>query len=206
MTRWSTVPPATCRSATAASGRLSGWSIGSTRTPPGRWRWRASPQAVLAFQALFKRTTSSASTSPSSRGWSLAPRGRSTWPWSPTAATSAGGVARTPDEGRPAVTHYRVVEHFGPVATLLACWLETGRTHQIRIHLAEIGHPVVGDAVYRPRQQPRTKARFPRQALHAQTLGFVHPLTGEHVHVEAPLPDDFSGLINDLRNRYGEPG
>jgi 23S rRNA pseudouridine1911/1915/1917 synthase len=89
------------------------------------------------------------------------------------------------------------------VATLLACWLETGRTHQIRIHLAEIGHPVVGDPVYRPRNQPRTKARFARQALHAQTLGFVHPLTRQHVYVEAPPPPDLDGLINDLRNRYG---
>jgi 23S rRNA pseudouridine1911/1915/1917 synthase len=112
-------------------------------------------------------------------------------------------VARGPGEGRPAITHYRVVERFGPVATLVACWLETGRTHQIRIHLAEIGHPVVGDPVYRPRNRPRTKARFARQALHAQTLGFVHPLTREHVHVEAPLPPDLDGLIIDLRNRYG---
>lgn len=112
------------------------------------------------------------------------------------------GVARSPGEGRPAITHFRVVERFGTVATLVACWLETGRTHQIRIHLAEIGHPVVGEPVYRPRQQPRTKAHFPRQALHAQTLGFLHPLDGHRVHVEAPVPADLSGLINDLRNRY----
>ncbi len=113
------------------------------------------------------------------------------------------GVARQPDEGRRAVTHYRVVERFGNVATLLACWLETGRTHQIRIHLAEIGHPVVGEAVYRPRTQPRCKAHFQRQALHAQTLGFAHPLTGEAVRVEAPMPEDMAALIFDLRNRYG---
>ena len=98
------------------------------------------------------------------------------------------GVARIPGEGRSAVTHYRVIERFAGVATLLACWLETGRTHQIRIHMAEMGHPVVGDAVYRPRQQPRCKAEFHRQALHAQTLGFVHPMTGEAVKVEAPAP------------------
>ena len=99
-----------------------------------------------------------------------------------------------------------MIEHFGPVASLVACWLETGRTHQIRIHFAELGHPVVGDAVYRPRSQPRTKARFHRQALHAQTLGFRHPLTGLDVHVEAPLPADLDALIVDLRNRYGIPG
>jgi 23S rRNA pseudouridine1911/1915/1917 synthase len=116
------------------------------------------------------------------------------------------GVARSPGEGRRAVTHYRVVERFGPVATLLACWLETGRTHQIRIHLAELGHPVVGEAVYRPRAQPRCKATFHRQALHAQTLGFRHPLTGEDLHVEAPVPDDLAALMTDLRNRYGIPG
>ncbi len=115
------------------------------------------------------------------------------------------GVARGGAEGKHAVTHYRVVEWFGPVATLVACWLETGRTHQIRIHLAEIGHPVVGDRVYRPRTAPRCKATFRRQALHAQTLGFHHPLTGQDVRVEAALPPDFSALIVDLRNRYGLP-
>ena len=116
------------------------------------------------------------------------------------------GVARRPGEGRRAVTHYRVVERFGTVATLVACWLETGRTHQIRIHLAEQGHPVVGDPVYRPRDQPRSKAKFHRQALHAQTLGFVHPLTKESVRVEAPLPADMEALVLDLRNRHGIPG
>ena len=116
------------------------------------------------------------------------------------------GVAREPGEGRRAVTHFRVVERFGPVATLLACWLETGRTHQIRIHMAEMGHPVVGDPVYRPRDFARTKARFHRQALHAQTLGFRHPIGGEDVRVEAPLPADLADLTVDLRNRYGIPG
>jgi len=116
------------------------------------------------------------------------------------------GVARREDEGRRAVTHYRVVERFGPVASLVACWLETGRTHQIRIHLAEIGHPVVGEAVYRPRSQPSCKAHFHRQALHAQTLGFVHPILGHEVKVEAPLPADLDALIVDLRNRYGIEG
>ena len=116
------------------------------------------------------------------------------------------GVARVPGEGRTATTHYRVVERFGPVAALVACWLETGRTHQIRIHMAEIGHPVVGDKVYRPRALRRSKAQFHRQALHAQTLGFRHPLTGQDVHVEAPLPPDLDAFIVDLRNRYGIPG
>jgi 23S rRNA pseudouridine1911/1915/1917 synthase len=99
-----------------------------------------------------------------------------------------------------------VLERFGAVATLVACWLETGRTHQIRIHLAEVGHPVVGDPVYRPRTRPRSKAQFHRQALHAQTLGFRHPLTGQHVRAEAPLPPDLDALIVDLRKRFGIPG
>jgi len=116
------------------------------------------------------------------------------------------GVAKFEGEGKHAVTHFRVVERFGPVASLVACWLETGRTHQIRIHLAEMGHPVVGEAVYRPRLQPPTKARFHRQALHAQTLGFVHPILGHEVRVEAALPPDMDALIVDLRNRYGIEG
>lgn len=115
------------------------------------------------------------------------------------------GVAREPGEGRPAITHYKVVERFGPVASLLACWLETGRTHQIRIHMAEMGHPVLGDKVYRPREQPRCKASFRRQALHARTLGFRHPFTDQTVRVEAPLPAELDALIIDLRNRYGLP-
>ena len=92
------------------------------------------------------------------------------------------------------------------MATLVACWLETGRTHQIRIHMAEIGYPVVGDPVYRPRNHPRSKARFHRQALHAQTLGFRHPLTDRDIHVEAPVPHDLDALIVDLRNRFGIAG
>ena len=116
------------------------------------------------------------------------------------------GVARHDGEGKRAVTHFQVVERFGPVASLLACWLETGRTHQIRIHLAEMGHPVVGEKVYRPMNQASCKAKFHRQALHAQTLGFVHPILGHEVKVEAPLPTDLDALIVDLRNRYGIEG
>ena len=85
------------------------------------------------------------------------------------------------------MTHFQVIERFGPVASLVACWLETGRTHQIRIHMAEMGHPVVGEKVYRPMSQPSCKAKFHRQALHAQTLGFVHPILGHTVKVEAAL-------------------
>jgi 23S rRNA pseudouridine1911/1915/1917 synthase len=72
--------------------------------------------------------------------------------------------------------------------------------------MAEMGHPVVGDKVYRPMNQPSCKAKFHRQALHAQTLGFVHPITKAEVKVEAPLPTDLDELIVDLRNRFGIEG
>jgi 23S rRNA pseudouridine1911/1915/1917 synthase len=109
-------------------------------------------------------------------------------------------VARDPGEGgRHAVTHYRVLERFGPKAALVACWLETGRTHQIRIHLAAIGHPVAGDAVYKQRRKGGPLITFDRQALHAHILGFIHPFTQERVRVELAPPTDFRKLIERLR-------
>ena len=118
---------------------------------------------------------------------------------------SAPGARRAPwvsgGKGKSAVTHYRVLERFGP-ATLLAVTLETGRTHQIRIHLAGRGHPVVGDKVYgSPGRFPRHPLldSFPRQALHAARLGFTHPVTGEWLLFESPVPEDFAGLLEGLR-------
>ncbi|MBI3140259.1 MAG: 23S rRNA pseudouridine(1911/1915/1917) synthase RluD [Rhodocyclales bacterium] len=100
--------------------------------------------------------------------------------------------------GRAARTHYHVLERFAH-ATLLECALETGRTHQIRVHMASIGHPLVGDPTYGPRRASPALAHFPRQALHAWRLALVHP--GEEVHMgwEAPLPEDFAGLLEALR-------
>ncbi len=98
--------------------------------------------------------------------------------------------------GREAVTHYRVLERFGNF-TYIQCRLETGRTHQIRVHLASIGHPLLGDLVYGPKKCP-----FPNlqgQTLHAKTLGFLHPKTGEYVEFTAPLPDYFTNLVGKLR-------
>ncbi|GFI42447.1 ribosomal large subunit pseudouridine synthase D [Lachnospiraceae bacterium] len=97
--------------------------------------------------------------------------------------------------GRHAVTHYKVLERFGEY-TLIQCKLETGRTHQIRVHMASIGHPLLGDVVYGPRKCP-----FPKllgQTLHAKTLGFIHPKTGEYLEVEAPLPEYFQQLLEVL--------
>jgi 23S rRNA pseudouridine1911/1915/1917 synthase len=106
--------------------------------------------------------------------------------------------------GRRAVTRARVLERFGPegrpFAALLACRLETGRTHQIRVHLSHLGHPLVGDTVYgRPRPRPEAAAAFPRQALHAATLGFKHPVTGAALRFESPIPEDFTRLVGILR-------
>ena len=96
--------------------------------------------------------------------------------------------------GKPAVTHYKIREAF-PEHTLLECSLETGRTHQIRVHLASIGHPIVGDPVYGKRG-PRV---LERQALHAWKLAFVHPRSGKTVEFESPLPGDFRALLESLR-------
>ena len=98
------------------------------------------------------------------------------------------------DSGKPAVTHYRVRERFAQ-HTLVECDLETGRTHQIRVHLASIGHPLEGDAAYAGRG-PRL---LPRQALHAWRLAFVHPASGESVQFESPIPGDFRALLERLR-------
>ena len=106
-----------------------------------------------------------------------------------------------PEKGEPAVTHYEVLERFGKVATLVRCRLETGRTHQIRIHFAALGKPIVGDAVYRPRKWRPFPVPMRRQALHAQALGFKHPVTGESIFVEAPTPNDLKALIAELRER-----
>ena len=96
--------------------------------------------------------------------------------------------------GKPATTHYRVRETL-PAHTLLECDLETGRTHQIRVHLASIGHPIEGDAVY----AGKGARRMERQALHAWKLAFRHPASGEAVRFESPMPDDFRSLLKELR-------
>lgn len=103
-----------------------------------------------------------------------------------------------------AVTHYRVIERFGGAA-LIECRLETGRTHQIRVHMAYIGHPLLGDPVYGGgndsiRIQGRTIKISGGQMLHAGVLGFVHPSTGEYMEFKAEPPEDFLDLLDKLRN------
>jgi 23S rRNA pseudouridine1911/1915/1917 synthase len=113
--------------------------------------------------------------------------------------------------GRHAVTRARIVESFGhpPAVSLVECWLETGRTHQIRVHMAHAGHGLIGDPVYGGRRnlparvlsEQATEAlrAFPRQALHAATLGFNHPVSGESLRFESPMPADMASLITLLR-------
>ncbi len=97
--------------------------------------------------------------------------------------------------GKCAVTHYHVLEPLKKF-TYVECRLETGRTHQIRVHMASVHHPLLGDAVYGPARSP-----FPLegQTLHAKVLGFIHPRTGEYLEFEAPLPEYFQGLLTKLR-------
>ncbi|TNJ41778.1 RluA family pseudouridine synthase [Phaeobacter sp. B1627] len=113
--------------------------------------------------------------------------------------------------GRNAVTRARIVEAFGThgVAALIECWLETGRTHQIRVHMAHAGHGLVGDPTYGSKRKLSPKSLsaegraavdgFARQALHARVLGFVHPVSGETLRFEAPLPRDMQDLLDAMR-------
>ncbi len=106
------------------------------------------------------------------------------------------------NKGRHAVTHYRMVEHFAKTA-LVECTLETGRTHQVRVHMAHIGHPLIGDGVYSNRQNPYrigpNQSKFDRQALHAASLGFIHPVSGETLRFDSGLPEDMQLLLSQLR-------
>ena len=98
------------------------------------------------------------------------------------------------DGGKDAITHYKVLKHFDKF-TYIECALETGRTHQIRVHMAYMGHPILGDSVYGPKNCPFSLAG---QTLHAKILGFEHPSTGEYIETDAPLPEYFQELLNKL--------
>jgi 23S rRNA pseudouridine1911/1915/1917 synthase len=130
-------------------------------------------------------------------------------------------TAEDPGRGREAVTRYEVLESFPPGeerarASLLRCVLETGRTHQIRVHMAHIGHPLLGDTAYGAGFKASAStlgaraqgalATLGRQALHAAELGFVHPATGERMHFDVPPPADFGELLAALRVKGGQDG
>ena len=99
------------------------------------------------------------------------------------------------DDGKRAVTHYEVLERYKNT-TLIKCVLETGRTHQIRVHMASIGHPLVGDEVYGFKKQ---RFKLKGQVLHAKTLGFIHPKTKEYMEFTTELPEYYKNLIEKLR-------
>ncbi len=110
--------------------------------------------------------------------------------------------------GKEALTHYKVLEVFGTLASLVECRLATGRTHQIRVHMESIGHPVVGDPVYGSRRRAKVTGEkgvvalleaFPRQALHAGEIKFIHPKTCKGLKFQAPLPEDLKSLIKTVR-------
>ena len=100
-------------------------------------------------------------------------------------------------DGKHAVTHYKVLKRLKKGFTYIECQLETGRTHQIRVHMASIKHPLLGDDVYGPK---KSKYTLEGQCLHAKVLGFVHPRTGEYMEFEVPLPEYFEKLLNKLDN------
>jgi 23S rRNA pseudouridine1911/1915/1917 synthase len=121
-------------------------------------------------------------------------------------------VSHDPEIGKPAITHYKVLERFGYV-TVISCQLETGRTHQIRVHMKHLGHPLFNDERYGGhlilKGTTFTKYKqfiencfkiLPRQALHAKTLGFVHPVTGEMLRFDTDLPQDMQDCIEKWRN------
>lgn len=104
----------------------------------------------------------------------------------------AAGVAN----GKPAATNYRLIENLGRRHAYVECELETGRTHQIRVHMASINHPILGDTIYSPGKNP---FKLEGQALHAGVLGLIHPSTNEYVEFSAPLPGYFEDLLKRLR-------
>ena len=101
-------------------------------------------------------------------------------------------------DGRNAVTHITVMERFGKY-TYIRCKLQTGRTHQIRVHTKSIAHPILGDKTYGLKKE---EFSLTGQLLHAGEIGFIHPVSGENVSFSAPLPQDFSETLEKIRSKY----
>ena len=105
------------------------------------------------------------------------------------------------ENGKPAVTHFKVLERFGEY-TLVECRLETGRTHQIRVHMTSIGHPLVNDPKYGPKKSSPFAIKW--QALHSLSLTLNHPVTKEEMTFTAPLPQDMEKILTGLRNKMAK--
>ena len=163
-----------------------------------------SRQALRPFQGLFRAHTIERRYLTVVEGALTPDRGTIDLPLVADRGDGRRGASRVPGHGVPATTHFEVIERFGDAATLVACRLETGRTHQIRIHLAESGYPVVSDPVYGPYDRRPFPLPFTRQALHAQALGFIHPFSGVGLRIEAPLPTDLADWIAALKHRFGD--
>lgn len=157
-------------------------------------------EALSGLQALFRRHAADR------RYWALVDGVPD-----PPHATIEAPIARDPNRrtrfrvdpgGRRAVSHFDVEERFGEVSRLTVR-LETGRTHQVRVHMAAVGHPVCGDRTYGASQAVADWLGLDRPALHAQRLGFAHPLTGEWIEVFEPLPDDLAAALATLRGAEG---
>ena len=110
-------------------------------------------------------------------------------------------MAMNVKNGKPAITHYQVLDDLNHNLNYIECHLETGRTHQIRVHMAGIGHPVLGDTVYGPSKLPSSIChwKLTGQTLHAKTLGFIHPTTNQYIEFDAPLPQYFVKILHDLQ-------
>ena len=120
--------------------------------------------------------------------------------------TITGNIGRHPADrkkmaivktgGKPAVTHVKLLQNLAKGYAYIECELETGRTHQIRVHMASIGHPILGDPLYGPKKQPVVGLQG--QMLHAMVIGFIHPVSGEYLEVTAPLPEEFEQVLKKL--------
>ena len=134
------------------------------------------------------------------------------WGLTPESGHVEGNIGRNPNNrqkmaivkigGKPAVTHFERIDAYGITASYIKCHLETGRTHQIRVHMTSIKHPLIGDDLYgnTPKEAPENIRHFPRQALHAGLLGFIHPVAQKQMVFEVPLPEDLNHLKQELEN------
>jgi 23S rRNA pseudouridine1911/1915/1917 synthase len=178
------------------------------RDTSGALAFALTPEARDALRALFRAHRIERSYVALVQGQPRGESGQIDLPIHEGYVSGRRRVARPGEEAMPALTRWRVLERF-PTAALLELTLETGRQHQIRVHLAHTGLPVLGDRVYGERPEAkgargrapgrRVQARVPRQMLHARVLGLTHPSTGAAVRVESPLPEDFRAVLAGLR-------